>query len=85
MGKQLWKPGNMLYPLPVVMVSLADPGRPPQYYHAGLGRNRMYQSAHGVDLRTPREIFLSDPKGERRIRDQSDHEGAGICHQITVA
>lgn len=23
MGKQLWKPGNMLYPLPVVMVSLA--------------------------------------------------------------
>lgn len=29
MGKQLWKPGNMLYPLPVVMVSLADKdGRP---------------------------------------------------------
>lgn len=24
MGKELWKPGNMLYPLPVVMVSLAD-------------------------------------------------------------
>lgn len=24
MGKQLWKPGNMLYPLPVVMVSVAD-------------------------------------------------------------
>lgn len=24
MAKQLWKPGNMLYPLPVVMVSLAD-------------------------------------------------------------
>lgn len=29
MGKQLWKPGNMLYPLPVVMVSVADrSGRP---------------------------------------------------------
>lgn len=29
MGKELWKPGNMLYPLPVVMVSLADrDGRP---------------------------------------------------------
>lgn len=26
MGKELWKPGNMLYPLPVVMVSLADGG-----------------------------------------------------------
>jgi len=24
MGKQQWKPGNMLYPLPVVMVSVAD-------------------------------------------------------------
>lgn len=24
MGKELWKPGNMLYPLPVVMVSMAD-------------------------------------------------------------
>ena len=22
--KQIWKPGNMLYPLPVVMVSVAD-------------------------------------------------------------
>lgn len=29
MEKQLWKPGNMLYPLPVVMVSVADKnGRP---------------------------------------------------------
>jgi len=24
MAKQIWKPGNMLYPLPVVMVSMAD-------------------------------------------------------------
>lgn len=24
MAKEIWKPGNMLYPLPVVMVSLAD-------------------------------------------------------------
>lgn len=24
MGKELWKPGNMLYPLPAVMVSVAD-------------------------------------------------------------
>lgn len=26
MGKQSWKPGNMLYPLPVVLVSVADKG-----------------------------------------------------------
>ena len=24
MAKEMWKPGNMLYPLPVVMVSMAD-------------------------------------------------------------
>lgn len=24
MGKEIWKPGNMLYPLPVVLVSVAD-------------------------------------------------------------
>ena len=24
MAKQLWKPGNMLYPLPAVMVSMTD-------------------------------------------------------------
>lgn len=26
MGKQIWKPGNMLYPLPAVMVSAGDKG-----------------------------------------------------------
>lgn len=29
MSKQIWKPGNMLYPLPVVMVSCARPGEQP--------------------------------------------------------
>lgn len=29
MAKELWKPGNMLYPLPVVMVSMADPSGKP--------------------------------------------------------
>ncbi len=27
MAKEIWKPGNMLYPLPVVMVSVADKNR----------------------------------------------------------
>ena len=29
MGKQYWKPGNMLYPVPAVMVSCARPGEKP--------------------------------------------------------
>lgn len=28
MSKELWKPGNMLYPLPAVMVSCSEPGKP---------------------------------------------------------
>lgn len=28
-GKEIWKPGNMLYPVPVVMVSCARPGETP--------------------------------------------------------
>lgn len=28
MGKELWKPGNMLYPLPAVMVSCCEEGKP---------------------------------------------------------
>ena len=81
MGKQLWKPGNMLYPLPVVMVSLADrDGRPNIITLAWVGT--VCTNPPSVDLRTPREIFLSDPEGDRRIRDQSDHEGAGICHRL---
>ena len=29
MGKQVWKPGNMIYPLPAVMVSCGRPGEKP--------------------------------------------------------
>ena len=29
MGKQFWKPGNMLYPVPAVMVSCARTGERP--------------------------------------------------------
>ena len=29
MAKQSWKPGNLLYPLPVIMVSCQRPGEKP--------------------------------------------------------
>ena len=29
MGKENWKPGNMLYPLPVIMVSCQEKGKKP--------------------------------------------------------
>ena len=39
MGKELWKPGNMLYPLPAVMVSLADQEGHPNIITRGLSGN----------------------------------------------
>ena len=37
MGKQTWKPGNMLYPLPAVMVTVADSeGKAVSYTHLTL-------------------------------------------------
>ena len=41
MAKQQWKPGNMLYPLPVVMVSVRDL-EGTIISLPGCGRNRMY-------------------------------------------
>ena len=75
MGKELWKPGNMLYPLPAVMVSLADQeGHPNIITLAWVGT--------GIDLRATGAIFLSDSEGDRRVCDQSDYEGTGLRHGL---
>ena len=36
MGKQSWKPGNMLNPVPAVMVSVADEDHRPQHHHGSV-------------------------------------------------
>ena len=48
MAKQIWKPGNMLYPLPAVMVSVADKEGNPNII-----------TADGFDFRETRAVFLS--------------------------
>ena len=48
MAKQIWKPGNMLYPLPAVMVSVADKEG-----------NGLHKPADGFDFRETRAVFLS--------------------------
>ncbi len=82
MGKQLWKPGNMLYPLPVVMVSLADrDGRPNIITLAWVGTVCTNPPMVSISVR-PERYSYPILKESRRIRDQSDHEGAGICHRL---
>ena len=57
MGKQSWKPGNMLNPVPAVMVSCADRGKA-EYHHDRVGGHGVHQSADGVDLGSPDALFL---------------------------
>ena len=52
MGKQSWKPGNMLNPVPAVMVSVA------QHHHGSVGRYDLHQPADGVDLGPSVTVFL---------------------------
>ena len=58
MAKQIWKPGNMLYPLPAVMVSVADKEGNPNIYR-GVGGNGLHKPADGFDFRETRAVFLS--------------------------
>ena len=60
--KQVWKPGNMLYPVPAVMVSCGNKN----------GEKNIITIAwagticcDGVDFDAPGEIFLFDDSGDR--------------------
>ena len=67
--KQEWRAGNMLYPLPAVLVSAAD----------GKGRDNLItiawagtvctESSHGVNLGAAGAVFVCDAEGDGRIRD----------------
>lgn len=61
MGKLDFKPGNMLYPLPAVMVSVRDKEGNDNIitvYNSCLDRNGMYQSAHALHFCSSGETFL---------------------------
>ena len=76
MGKQLWKPGNMLYPLPVVMVSLADRDGPVavgvglddrHHRHFGLAADRVKIGRNSVQVNDrPGAVVGHNPSGSFR-------------------
>ena len=51
MAKQIWKPGNMIYPLPAVMVSCQREGEKPNI-------NRLYQPADGLYFGKTAALFV---------------------------
>ena len=76
MGKQVWKPGNMLYPLPAVLVSTADKsGNANILTVAWTGTVCTNPAMVYISVRPERHSYQDDP-GERRICDQPDDGGA---------
>ena len=55
MGKQSWKPGNMLNPVPAVMVSVADEAHRPNIITVAYD---LHQPADGVDFDPSVAVFL---------------------------
>ena len=70
MSRQIWKPGNMLYPLPAVMVSTAD--KEGNSNIITIAWNRMYESGDGIYFCSSGALFLSYDKRKRGVCDQSD-------------
>lgn len=59
MAKQIWKPGNMLYPLPAVMVSVADKEGNPNIITVAWGGTVCTNPPMVSDFRETRAVFLS--------------------------
>ena len=66
MGKQIWRPGNMVYPLPAVMVTSVDSQGKPNIMTAA------WTGTICSDLDTQREVQPRTDSEFRRIRDQPD-------------
>ena len=62
--KQVWKPGNMLYPVPAVMVSCGNKNGEKNIITIAGGHN-LLRPCDGVDFGAPGEIFLCDDSGDR--------------------
>ena len=56
MAKQIWKPGNMIYPLPAVMVSCQREGEKPNIIT--VDGNRLYQPADGLYFGKTAALFV---------------------------
>ena len=55
--KVSWKPGNMLYPVPVVMVSCARPGEKPDIITVAWAGTICSDPAMGIHFREERAVF----------------------------
>lgn len=57
-AKQTWKPGNMIYPIPAVMVSVTDGKGQDDIITVALDRYHLYQSSDGLYFSKTGAFFL---------------------------
>ena len=81
MSRQTWKAGNMLYPLPAVLVSVADRAGRSNVF-TGMDGDDLFRSAHGVHIRQTGTLFLPYDRGDGRICDQSDDRITRLCNGL---
>ena len=67
MTKQTWKPGNMLYPLPAVMVSVTDGKGEDDIITVAWTGTICTQSSDGLYFSKTGASFLSHDKRDRRV------------------
>ncbi len=73
MAKQIWKPGNMLYPLPAVMVSTADKsGKSNIITVAWTGTVCTNPAMLYISVR-PEARYRRSFERQRRVRSKSDN------------
>ena len=78
MGKQTWKPGNMLYPLPAVMVSVTDKE----------GKSNIITVAWtGTVCTNPPMVYISvrpERYSYHMIEEtgEFDHREIGLCYRL---
>ncbi len=73
MAKQIWKPGNMLYPLPAVMVSTADKSGKSNIITVAWTGTVCTESGNAVHIRKTGAIFVRSSERQRRVRSKSDN------------
>lgn len=77
MAKEIWKAGNMLYPVPPVLVSCRNKkGESNLLTVAWAGADLQYPS-DAVHLRSGGALLASDDCGERRVCGQSSDREVG--------
>jgi len=75
MAKQLWKPGNMLYPLPVVLVSCGEEGKAP---------NMLTVAWTGTICTNPAMAYIS-VRPERHSYDMIKNSGEFVINLTTAS